>query len=195
MAEVLEHVAPHARVVQANVLETDVFSLVKELPEPRCIVSNMPYNITGPLLGKVSECRSLIRNAVLMMQREVGDRILSGPGKPERGALSVAMQLQFTVSKVCDVPAGAFHPPPKVDSVVLDLVPHVDVPGLEETLALVKKGFTQPRKTLANNLSSGTDRLHIEETLVALGYDTRVRPHQLSNEQWIELSQALKEKE
>ena len=154
------------------------------MPQPRCIVSNMPYNITGPLLGRVAECRDLIRSAVLMMQKEVGDRILAGPGTPARGSLSVAMQLQFEVNKVCDAKAGAFLPPPKVDSVVLELVPRVEVASLDHVLRVVKTGFKQPRKTLANNLSKEFDRSEI-------GLPENIRPHQLSNEDWIGLAERL----
>lgn len=146
----------------------------------------MPYNITGPLLGKFSECKGLYRNAVLMMQKEVGDRILAGPGKSERGSLSVSMQLQFKITKVCDAPAGAFLPPPKVDSVVLDFVP---LPFSDErVLEVVRTGFTQPRKTLANNLQALRVREEIERAIQSLGLDLRVRPHQLTNEQWVELA-------
>ena len=122
-AEVLSSVAPRARVIQQDVLKTDLLALLREMPEPRCIVSNMPYNITGPLLGKVTECSGLIRNAVLMMQKEVGERVLAPAGSSERGSLSVAMQLQFSIEKVCDAKAGAFLPSPRVDSIVLDLTP------------------------------------------------------------------------
>lgn len=182
--EVLGSVAPSARVIQADVLKTDIRSLIQEMPEPRCIVSNMPYNITGPLLGKVSECRGLFRNAVLMMQKEVGNRVLAKPGSSERGALSVSMQLQFKIEKVCDAKAGAFVPPPKVDSIVLDFTPTASGAELDKVLAVVRAGFTQPRKTLANNLAEKYDRTKI-------GLAGNIRPHQLTNAEWVALADRL----
>ncbi len=182
--EVLGSVAPNARIVQADVLKTDVRGLLTGMGEPRCIVSNMPYNITGPLLGKVSECRGVFRNAVLMMQKEVGERVLAKAGSSERGALSVSMQLQFSIEKVCDAKAGAFLPPPKVDSIVLDFTPTDPDYDLDRVLKVVRAGFTQPRKTLANNLTEKYDR-------TKTGLAANIRPHQLTNEEWVSLAERL----
>lgn len=191
MAAVLSEVAPEAKIVQGDVLKVDLLPLIRELPEPRCIVSNMPYNITGPLLAKVSDCRAIIEKAVLMMQKEVGDRVIAPAGAPERGALSVSMQLQFSVRKVCDAPAGAFMPPPKVDSIVLEFVPRFDVDRTERVLEVVRAGFTQPRKTLTNNLSSAASRERLHQVMGDLRLDSRVRPHQLTNDQWVALAKEL----
>jgi len=191
MVGVLAEVAPLAEVVEADVLKTDVASILQRLPEPRCVVSNMPYNITGPLLGKVTECRRLFRNAVLMMQKEVGDRVLARAGSSERGSLSVCMQLQFAIEKVCDAPAGAFYPPPKVDSIVLEFVPIEQSFDVDRVIGVVRTGFTQPRKTLANNLSSRLAREKVEALLTSMKLDVRVRPHQLTNEQWVALAESL----
>jgi 16S rRNA (adenine1518-N6/adenine1519-N6)-dimethyltransferase len=177
---VLKRVAPCAEVVRSDVLKTDIAAVLAGMDEPRCIVSNMPYNITGPLLGKVSECKSLIKSAVLMIQKEVGARVLAGPGTPDRGALSVSMQLQFSIYKVCDAKAGAFVPPPKVDSVVLEFVPRHEAHDLPKTLAVVKQGFRQPRKALTNNLPAAKGLV-----------PDKVRPHELTNEQWVELARKL----
>lgn len=184
LLDVLAHVAPNAKVVQADALKCDVPALLRGLPAPRCIVSNMPYNITGPLLGVVTECRSLIRNAVLMMQKEVGERVLAAPGTPARGALSVSMQLQFEIAKVCDVKAVSFLPQPKVDSVVLDMAPRADTKDLERVLDVVRAGFKQPRKTLANNLIK-------EYGSASTGLPANIRPHQLTNEEWTSLAMRL----
>jgi 16S rRNA (adenine1518-N6/adenine1519-N6)-dimethyltransferase len=124
-----------------------------------------------------------------MMQKEVGERILAQPGTPERGALSVSMQLNYAIRKVCDAPAGAFLPPPKVDSVVLDFLPSVDPP--ERTIEVVRTGFIQPRKTLANNLLALGLREETEVALDRLHLDRRIRPHQLTNDQWIALSEIV----
>ena len=191
MVGVLAEVAPRAEVVEADVLKTDIASILQRLPEPRCVVSNMPYNITGPLLGKVTECRHLFRNAVLMMQKEVGDRVLARAGSSERGSLSVCMQLQFAIEKVCDAPAGAFYPPPKVDSIVLEFVPIERSFDVDRVVSFVRTGFTQPRKTLANNLSPLLARDKVEALLTSMNLDVQIRPHQLTNEQWVSLAESL----
>ena len=187
----LKRSAPSAEIVCADVLKTDLLALLQRLPEPRSLVSNMPYNITGPLLGKVAECRPLFRNAVLMMQKEVGERVLASAGSSERGSLSVVMQLQFKITKVCDANAHLFEPPPKVDSIVLEFTPLSSVPALESTLKAVKAGFVQPRKTLFNNLAKAFTKEAARGAIEAEGLPHNVRPHQVTNEQWIALASRL----
>ena len=145
MPRLLRESAPKAEIVRADALQADLRAILDGIPTPRAVVSNMPYYITGPLLGRVADVRDAFDVAVLMMQREVADRILAKPGGRERGALSVALQSQFEIARVANVPAGAFLPPPKVDSAVLRLVPRLD--GLsEEVLRLVRIGFAQPER-------------------------------------------------
>jgi 16S rRNA (adenine1518-N6/adenine1519-N6)-dimethyltransferase len=191
LIEPLQSAVPGAEIVSADVLEVDLAAILKRLPEPRCIVSNMPYNITGPLLGRVAENHGLFRNAVLMMQKEVGERVLARACTPERGSLSVAMQLQFSIKKVCDAKAGAFHPPPKVDSIVLDFTPREHGPHLRRVLDVVKLGFKQPRKTLLNNIGEAHEKPRVKEVIEGLGKEPNVRPHQLTNEEWVALAERL----
>jgi 16S rRNA (adenine1518-N6/adenine1519-N6)-dimethyltransferase len=191
LIEPLQSAVPGAEIVSADVLEVDLAAILKRLPEPRSIVSNMPYNITGPLLGKVAENHGLFRNAVLMMQKEVGERVLAKARTPERGSLSVAMQLQFAIEKVCDAKAGAFHPPPKVDSIVLDFTPREHGPHLRRVLDVVKLGFKQPRKTLLNNLGDAYEKPKVKDVIEGLGKEANVRPHQLTNEEWVALAERL----
>ena len=190
----LQEVAPQAEILQADVLKTDLNAILAKLPEPRCLVSNMPYSITGPLLTKIAECRSNFSNAVLMMQREVGRRVLADAGDRERGSLSVFLQLQFEITKVCDVPAAAFWPPPKVDSVVLNLIPRkIEIDEKKEAMLfkLIRTGFKQPRKTLVNNLVDLHGRQKVEQALDGLGHKRNVRPHQIDNKDWLALAEAL----
>lgn len=185
---VLAEMAPTANVVQGDALTTDLASLLGELTEPRGIVSNMPYNITGPLLGVFASCRHLCTKAVLMMQREVAEKILALPGDRTRGSLSVALQAQFKITKVCNVPPGAFLPPPKVDSIVLECSPSVFADGEEELtriLAIVRTGFTQPRKTLHNNLVAQFGAEETRRRIAEAGLDERIRPHQLTWDEWL----------
>ena len=189
MPLLLKESAPRAEVVREDALRADLRAILEGLPAPRAVVSNMPYYITGPLLGRIADVRDGFAVAVLMMQREVADRIVAKPGGRERGALSVALQSQFEIARVANVPAGAFLPPPKVDSAVLRLVPRAD--GLsEEALRLVRLGFAQPRKTLANNLVAGL-RIARDDAVArieAVGLAESVRPAELTEADWAGLA-------
>lgn len=184
MAEVLHDFAPRAQLVVGDALTTDLGALLASLPEPRAVVSNMPYNITGPLLGAVTDRRGLFAKAVLMMQKEVADKVLAEAGDRARGALSVAMQAQFKITRVASVPPGAFLPPPKVSSTVLALEPIAESDQLTELLRLVRAGFEQPRKTLQNNLSRVLPAPESARRIASAGLSPTVRPHELTWEQW-----------
>lgn len=196
MVAALRDSAPAADVRQADALKADLTAILQELPEPRGIVSNLPYYITGPLLGRIADARAHFATAVLMMQKEVADRIRAKPGHRERGSLSVALQAAFEIRLVAQAPAGAFLPPPKVDSTVLEFVPRPSgLPADREaqTLRLVRIGFGQPRKTLANNLMAGLhiDREAAEKAIDALSLEEKIRPQELTFEQWAALAERL----
>lgn len=189
----LSETAPKAEVRQVDVLKVDLISILNELPEPRAVVSNMPYNITGPLLTAFSQANSHYARAVLMMQKEVAERVLARPGDSNCGSLSIFLQLQFRIERVCSAPAGAFYPPPKVDSTVLQFEPIPTDVNAEDELRLfsiVRLGFSQPRKTLANNLSGhhGFTKDMLERFFEHSGLSPSVRPHQLTIPQWKALS-------
>ena len=118
-----------------------------------------------------------------MMQAEVGVRILAPARNSDRGAVSVMLQQQFAITRLCNVPRGAFSPPPNVDSVVLKLEPRsVETPTNFEQV--VRCGFSQPRKTLANNLASGGfDKAQVHAAIAQLGLGDSVRAHMLEQEQ------------
>lgn len=176
--------APLAEIIHADALETDWREILSSLPHPAAIVSNMPYNISGPLLTRVASVKGQISRAVLMMQKEVGERVLAPPNDSARGSLSVFLQAQFEITKVCAVPPGSFMPPPKVDSVVLEFIPK-PVPDRPEFFKFVRGGFQQPRKTLWNNVASqGMTRDRFDHFIEATGHPATVRPHQLTLEDW-----------
>jgi len=180
---VLADYAPNAEVIHQDALEADLATILEGLPTPRAIVSNMPYNITGPLLTAIAGQRSRFAVAVLMMQREVGDRILAEPGDRERGSLSVFLQSQFSIERVCLAPAGAFMPPPKVESIVLMFTPN-DARYPISFFTLVREGFRQPRKTLWNNVGGRVSRDAFDGFLAAHELPAGVRPHQLTLAHW-----------
>jgi 16S rRNA (adenine1518-N6/adenine1519-N6)-dimethyltransferase len=182
---VLAIAAPETQIVWGDVLKTDLRALAESLPMPRALVSNMPYNITGPLLARFADLADLFARQILMMQREVADKVLAIAGDRNRGALSVDLQSRFAIRKIADAPGGAFWPPPKVDSAVLlfEPLPEQPHPGLKP---LLRAGFAQPRKTLANNLASGLGRSRSEVVgwLESLGLAPDVRPAALDVRQW-----------
>lgn len=196
MPTVLAESAPKAKVVLGDVLEVDLRVLLEPMSAPRGFVSNIPYYITGPILTKVAECADLIEGAVLMIQREVAQRILAPAGNSDRGSLSVFLQSHFTISKVCDAPPGAFMPPPKVQSQVLKLVPRalpVEPEEKDRYFRLIRGSFGQPRKTLANNLRAGMSlsKEAVDEALRKVGFDERIRPFQLTEDEWVRLLRAI----
>lgn len=123
---------------------------------PYTLVSNLPYNISSQVLFRLLEHRDLFERSVLMFQREVADRICAAPATRDYGILSVLCQMWFTVRRVVNVPAGAFTPPPKVESAVVLLEPLAAprFPISDEIFfrRLVKAAFAQRRKTLRNTL-------------------------------------------
>lgn len=192
---VLSESAPKAEVRHQDALRVDLGAVFDALPGPTGLVSNMPYNITGPLLTLFCAHRSRFVKAVLMMQREVAERILAPAGDSATGSLGVMLQTRFEIHKVCDAPPGCFWPPPKVDSTVLCLVPRVLEWTSEEDAwheRVVRTAFTQPRKTLANNLLPLSDRAALETALTELGIDLRARPHQIRLDAWRRIATALR---
>ena len=187
MIEALKESAPSVDVRQEDALKADISALLEELPEPRGLVSNLPYYITGPLLTRIAEARESYEKAVLMMQKEVAERVLAGPKTSARGSLSVYLQSQFSIEKVVSAPAGAFLPPPKVDSTVLEFVPKsMDIEDEDGYFKLIRFGFTQPRKTLANNLLAGygISREVALQWITSSGLGELARPQELSLPEW-----------
>lgn len=192
MIESLKESAPRVDVRQEDALKVDLASMLQELPEPRGLVSNLPYYITGPLLTCIAEARDHYSSAVLMMQKEVADRVLAGPRTSARGSLSVYLQSQFVIEKVVSAPAGAFLPPPKVDSTVLEFRP-TQATFPTGYFKLVRFGFTQPRKTLINNLMAGYSlpRERAQEWVLSSGLQELARPQELTLEEWASLANYL----
>lgn len=137
-------------VVNGDVLKTDLAQW-----GPVAVVGNLPYYITSPIVERVLALGSLLERAVFLVQREVAERIASGPGSRDYGYLSVAAQVFAEVRMLFTVPSGAFSPPPKVDSAVLLLEPRPVALVAEpaEFLRFAGLCFHQKRKTLRNNLA------------------------------------------
>lgn len=156
------------------------------------VVANIPYYITSALLRHLLENAPRPRRVVLTVQKEVADRICAKPN--DMSLLALSVQVYGEPRIVAKIPAGAFHPAPKVDSSVVRLdmyaAPFIPYTLLETFFSLAKAGFSQRRKTLRNSLSAGMRKsaAEIEETLRAAGIDPKRRAETLSLEEWRELT-------
>lgn len=178
-------------VIEADAAEIDLASLAKD--SPFALAGNLPYAATGAILANLGRHRRALMQAVLMIQKEVRDRLVASPGTKEWGIPSVFVQAAFEVRSLLRVPAGAFHPAPKVDSAVIKLVPR-GVPRAEETPTLVRvvhAGFGARRKTLRNALSRDFEMPEIDAALTSTGIDGRRRAETLSIEELAALAHAI----
>lgn len=157
---------------------------------PYQIVGNLPYNISSQIFFRMLEDRNRLSSAVVMIQKEVADRIRSGPGNKVYGILSVLLQTWFDIEYLFTVSPGVFIPPPKVKSAVIRLTRNktTDI-GCDPALyfMVVKAGFNQRRKTLRNALKSLTAGKDISAVEDLLGK----RAEQLSVEEFIRITKAL----
>lgn len=170
------------RVVEGDAARFDLDAL--DAGERPVICGNLPYAITGAILERLVQLAPRIERAVVMIQREVRDRMLAEPGTKTWGALSVFVQARFAVKSVLKVPAGAFHPPPDVESAVISLVPRA-VPIAEEDEAfrtVVRAAFGTRRKTLRNGMVRETGE-RADALLAAAAIDGGRRGETLSIEE------------
>lgn len=159
---------------------------------PRRIVGNLPYNISTPIIFHLLESSQSITDMHFMLQKEVVERICSQSGDRNFGRLSVMVQSKCNAQALIEVPPEKFSPAPKVVSTFMRLVPHKTpkvANELESTFnQLVKTCFSQPRKTLANNLK----KILSSDKIKALGIDPTIRPQNLTIEELIALSKSVK---
>ncbi len=158
------------------------------------VVGNLPYNLTSPILRKLSEWAGW-SEALVMVQKEVGDRLCAKVGSGDYGALTVGMNLTCAISRVFDLSRDSFRPPPNVQSSVVRLVrrPSPLTKDMAKTQRVIQAAFQQRRKTILNSLSHGLG-LKKEETAALLqrvGLPEAVRPESIDVEQFIEISDAL----
>jgi 16S rRNA (adenine1518-N6/adenine1519-N6)-dimethyltransferase len=189
-------------LLQGDFLDLDLDNCLLGFPKFQNynkVVANIPYNITGPilekLLGKISNPNPQpLDSIVLLVQKEVAERIAAKPGTKAFGALSVRVQYLAETELVYHVPAKAFYPPPKVDSAVVRLRPRNFQPAADSPKQLenlVTAGFREKRKMLHNNLKSLVDRDRLGEILTQLDINPQARAEQLSLTQWVALSNKI----
>lgn len=185
-------------LLQGDFLTLDLPSQLTAFPnfqKQNKVVANIPYNITGPiiekLLGTIANPHPQpFDSIVLLIQKEVAERLYAKPGSRTFGALSVRVQYLADCDLICTVPAAAFHPPPKVDSAVVRLTPkQIEIPANDPKKLenLLKLGFGSKRKMLRNNLQSVIERDRLTQLLEQLEINPQVRAEDLSVAQWVSL--------
>lgn len=178
--------AAHLTVHEADALEFDF----NQLPAPLRIVGNLPYNVSTPLLFHIASAAERMIDGVFMLQKEVIDRMVAEPDSAEYGRLSVMLQYRFAMRRLFLVPPGAFHPPPKVDSAIVRMVPlgadRLRARDEAHFAAVVLAAFGQRRKMLRNTLKS----LCGEAAFTAAGIDPQRRAETLSVAEFVALADA-----
>ncbi|MDW7644951.1 MAG: 16S rRNA (adenine(1518)-N(6)/adenine(1519)-N(6))-dimethyltransferase RsmA [Desulfuromonadales bacterium] len=182
-------------VFEGDALHLDWANILTEPPYK--LVANLPYNISSQILFKILDHRHLFSRLVLMFQKEVGDRLAAGPGTRDYGILSVLCQVWFDIQKVVNVPPGAFNPPPKVHSIVLEFEarsePRVAIEDPVFFRKVVKASFAQRRKTLRNSLTgSGFTAAQVDGALARTEIDPGRRGETLTLSEFSQLATELK---
>ena len=168
------------------------FDFIQKISDPKCIISNLPYNIATKLLFKWLKYPNEFSQMVLMFQKEVGRRIIAKPGTSEYGRLSIYAQWLCKCELVFDLKPGAFSPPPKVSSSVIRLTPYpkplYDAPE-EELLKIVSAGFGQRRKKLKTSLKTAISNPEIVLSNADISPDLRAET--LTLKEWCTLAKAF----
>lgn len=186
----------NVHVVEQDVLKFDFEQAASKAGQRLLVVGNLPYYITSPILLKLAATHAALDRAVLMVQREVADRITAQPGTRDFGLLSVTVQMYGPVEPLFTLPPHAFSPPPEVHSTVFRwrIAPRFRELGVNEErfLRLARIAFAQKRKTLANNLrAAGIAPADISAALERAGIPPQARAETLSLEAFAGLSRAL----
>ena len=189
-------------LVHADALATDFCEIIRPATSAR-VVANLPYNISTAILQRLIEQRHCLSEMVLMLQREVVDRITAAPGSSDRGYLSVLVEAYCETEKLFGVAPGSFRPVPKVWSSVVRLstrpAPAAEVKDEKLLWQIVSAGFAQRRKTILNNLRTAPSPL--QETVKNNGgasivlcraeVDLQRRAETLTLEEWARIARAL----
>jgi 16S rRNA (adenine1518-N6/adenine1519-N6)-dimethyltransferase len=172
----------------------DVRGALEGASGPRVLCGNLPYSITGKLLRVANAHAAGLDRVVFMVQREVADRLAAEPSGESYGALTVFTRAAFTVRLRAEVAAGAFHPPPRVSSAIVELTPRgaSSIPETEAFRALVKAAFATRRKTLRNAWRSVVpDASTLQRLAEAAGVSLDARGETLDEEAFARVGRAL----
>ncbi|AFH94784.1 TPA: 16S rRNA (adenine(1518)-N(6)/adenine(1519)-N(6))-dimethyltransferase RsmA [Providencia stuartii] len=189
------HVHPQLKdkltIIQQDAMTVDFGELAKQAGQPLRVFGNLPYNISTPLMFHLFTFTNSIADMNFMLQKEVVNRLVAGPGSKAYGRLSVMAQYYCQVVPVLEVPPTAFAPPPKVDSAVVRLIPHRENPyplkDIKMLSRITTQAFNQRRKTIRNSLG---DLLNVEQ-LTELGIDPGTRAENISVEAYCKMANYL----
>jgi len=188
-----------AQLLHRDALRVDWPALVRERGATR-VVGNLPYSISAPLLRRLLDLRGLLRGWSVMIQRDVAERLLAGPGSRDYGSLGVLHRLCVDLARTQELAPGLFFPVPRVRSTFVRMVPRSDTGLRAGELAavetVVRAAFGQRRKTLANALRgagvSGPEGEAPAGVCESLGIDPRARAETLAPEAFLRLARALR---
>ena len=189
----------NVKVINKDVLKTDIAELIKsEFGDRRVsVAANLPYYITTPIITSLIENRLPLKNLVVMIQKEVADRITAQPGTKDYGAISVLCQFYTKPELICNVGAELFVPPPKVDSAVVKMAfrdkPAVEVKDEEMFFRTVKAAFSQRRKTLLNCLAANfpINKSDLTQIMESVDISPSRRGETLSLEEFAKLAEEI----
>lgn len=192
----------NVEVINQDVLKVDIRSLSEEknAGKPIKVVANLPYYITTPIIMGLFESGVPIESITIMVQKEVADRMQTGPGSKDYGALSLAVQYYAKAKVMLNVPASCFMPRPNVDSTVIQLTRHktpvVEVKDEKLMFQVIRASFNQRRKTLVNGLKNSPELNFSKEEILsaihATGKDENIRGEKLTLEEFAKLSNCLR---
>jgi 16S rRNA (adenine1518-N6/adenine1519-N6)-dimethyltransferase len=190
-----ETVGPDAiTLIEGDAMTVDLDTVLGAGDDPWRAVSNLPYNVATPIVMRLLEDAPRVRSMLVMVQREVGERLAAGPGTKAYGAVSVKVAYFASARVVGIVPPTVFVPAPRVESALVALVRHAEppvaVPDADRLFTLVRAGFGQRRKMLRSALRTelGDD---VVESLTAAGIDPRARAETLVLDDWARLARVV----
>lgn len=194
----------NVEIINQDVLKVDIKSLAEEKNQgkPIKVVANLPYYITTPIIMGLFESKVPIESITIMVQKEVADRMQTGPGSKDYGALSLAVQYYADAKVMLNVSASCFMPRPNVDSAVIQLTRHrkapVDVEDEKLMFQIIHASFNQRRKTLVNGLKNSLELDFSKEEILSaiqeIGKPDTIRGEALTLEEFAMLSNQLKKK-
>jgi 16S rRNA (adenine1518-N6/adenine1519-N6)-dimethyltransferase len=189
--------SPQVEILEGDILSTDIAAICGERHATTCFVfGNLPYYITSPIIHHLMNSAGIVHGMALLMQREVAERLTAKPGSRDYGYLSVLVQVHSQPRIAMGVPPGAFSPPPKVHSSLVEFRMKPRFPAWteqdrEEFLKFVQRCFAQKRKNLLNNLAQTHGKGRIREALEIMRLPATARAEELSVEQFAVLSKGV----
>jgi 16S rRNA (adenine1518-N6/adenine1519-N6)-dimethyltransferase len=183
---------------EADAVRFDYATIAERVREagepPPPVVGNLPYQLTGPLLFTLLEHHDQVGPWILMVQKEVAERLCASPGSKRYGGVTAALSRVRRIARVCSVSRGCFLPPPRVDSAVIRCDPRPaplgEVGDPQGYLGLVRTCFQRRRKTLTNALAGVATREQALRWIAAAGLDPKIRPERLGPAEFAALQRA-----